>query len=87
MQDTFLNILKQGTPVPTVITIWTKGQVKVNILTALVLGLLNLAVPIVIHNLEDAECPPTTALLADMLALTVNKGLCFMEWLDKNQLG
>ena len=72
---------------PAIVTIWTKGLQKVNILTELVLGLPNLAVPIIVRNLEDVECPPAAALLEDTPASTVTKALCFAEWLEENQLG
>ena len=95
LQDTFLSLFEQGEPVPAIVaivTIWTKGLQKVNILTELVLGLPNLAVPIIVRSLEDVECSPAATLLAetplaDTPASMVTKALCFPEWLDENQLG
>jgi len=89
LQDTLLNTLEVGNPVPTSIVLWTKGREMVDVFSTLALALAPLPVPVLVKNLEDFDCLPAkhlTDLHPEETPTTVPKALAFARWMADQHL-
>ena len=88
LQDTVLDELGQGLPVPPTATIWAKGLTNVYFLRTL----LSAAspppqVPVTVQDLEDLDCPPVRVITCrDQQPPTEERSILFGHWLDAQQL-
>lgn len=89
IQTALLDAFKAGQPVPTSVVLWTKGANLVRYLSAVVLAMSPLPIPVVVKDLEDINCPPArrlTSLSPEDGPVTVQKELAYARWIDEQNL-
>lgn len=87
IQEFLLELYEAGSPYPTSLIIWTKGEEKERFIRGLVMpGLGSLPFPLLVRNLEDVECPPARQLQDSDVYDTADKARLFAEWLINNNL-